>query len=190
MAITTLECTEDCSSDSSLPVVSFNDCQPEILNSEIIYAYLALPDAADFTGADVITEWTTRLSQTVSTTGDEIRQLTVTGDSAAPTSSEIDISGGRKYTVRSDRVINMDIDDATAANYEFARATECGYFQAKMWFETKGGILLGGNTGILGKIILHPIFARGADSIEKYTGTFTWSNKISPDRCVSPIAHT
>ena len=195
MAITTLTCPTGCE-DLVLPNVEFDDCNPVNKLSQIIYAYVALAEAANFTAADVVDEWTDRLSENAtppSGSGTEvvdlIRPLTVTGDIPAPTISERDISGGRKVTTKTDRVVNLEIDEATALNYEFARQTECGYFKCKMWFETAGGILLGGNTGITGKLVLNPIFARGTDEIEKYIGTFTWDSKASPDRCVSPIAH-
>lgn len=196
MPVTTLTCPSGCDDVAALPIVSFDDCAPTIKSSELIYAYVALASAADFSDVSNPTEWAERLTQdttapvgSVTTSADFIRTLTVTGDMGAPTSTDIDISGGRKYTVKSDRTINVDLDDATDENYNFARTTECGFFHAKAWFETKGGMMLGGNGGIDGKLILHPVFARGADSIEKYSGTYTWSDKISPDRFASPVAH-
>lgn len=194
MAITTITCPEGCE-NLVLPVVNFDDCNPVIKLSQLTYAYLAKKTAANFTAADNLTEWTARLSQNntppdVETEVDDlIRTLTITGDMPAPTISEKEISGARKITTKTERVINFEIDEATAENYELARQAECGYFEVKMWFETLGGILFGGNTGIVGKLVLNPILGRGTDEIEKYIGTFTWEAKNSPDRCVSPIAH-
>lgn len=195
MAITSITCPVDCDT-LVLPPVSFDECEPQVKLSEFIYGYLALKEASDFTDASLPAEWADRLSQTAtppegSTTdvADLIRQLAIVGDMPAPAVTEKDISGGRKIASRTDRTVNIDIDEATAANYELTRTTECGFFKVKMWFETRGGILLGGNTGITGRLVLRPIYGRGVDEIEKYTGTFTWTNSTSPDRCVSPIAH-
>jgi hypothetical protein len=195
MAITSITCPVDCDT-LVLPPVSFDDCEPQVKLSEFAYAYLALKDAAEFDDASQPTEWANRLSadSTIPEGSDAqvvdlIRQLNIVGDMPAPSATEKDISGGRKIVTRTDRTVNLDIDEATALNYELTRSTECGYFKVRMWFETRGGILLGGNAGITGRLVLRPIFGRGVDEIEKYTGTFTWTNNTSPDRCVSPLAH-
>jgi hypothetical protein len=194
MPIETLTCPEDCSTET-LPVVSFDDCNPEIKLSELTYAYVALENAAEFEDASQPTEWAARLSQTSTTApsggaiADLIRPLTIIGDIPAPSTSDKDISGGRKISTKTERTVNFDIDEASGANYEFARKTECGNFKCKMWFETRGGILLGGNKGITGKLVIRPIYGRGTDEIEKYQASFIWISTTSPDRCVSPLAH-
>ena len=195
MAITTLTCATGCD-DLELPVVGFDECDPEINLSQLNYAYLALEDAAVFDDASLPEEWALRLSQTATPPADSgtevvdlIRQLTIIGDIPAPAATDKDISGGRKITTKVDRTVNIDIDETSPENYELARQTECGFFKCKMWFETAGAQLLGGNAGITGKLLLRPIYARGTEEIEKYIGTFTWTSTTSPDRCTSPIAH-
>lgn len=195
MSITTLTCPTDC--EPSLPVVAFNDCDPEIKLSQGKKLYIALPTAAAFAAADDIAEWADRLSQTAAlpnelnvsvTVEDLIRTITIIGDIPAPSVSTKDISGGRKYNTKTERVINIEIDEASPENYEFARTTECGVFKCKAWYETEGGMLYGGNSGIEGVLYLTPVLGRGTDEVEKYTGTFKWNDKTSPDRCVSPLA--
>jgi hypothetical protein len=195
MPITTSTCPTDCAADE-LPVISYLDCAPEQKLSELAYMYVALLGAADFADASLLDEWSARISNTATPpegsetpVKDLIRMIPIIGDMPAPNVTNTDISGARNVITKADRTVNFDIDEVTDENYQFVRKTECGYMKAKIWFETRGGVLLGGNSGINAKIVAHPVYARGSAEIEKYTGTVTWEDKISPDRCPSPIAH-
>ncbi len=194
MPITSLVCPTNCI--ATLPDVAFDDCAPKITLSQGNYLYIAKPVAAVFADASLPGEWADRLSQdstiptgSSATVDDLIRTLTIIGDIPAASITEKDISGSRKYVSKTERVINVEIDDATAKNYEFVRTTECFAFKCKAWYETEGANLFGGNSGILGTLYLTPVLGRGVDEIEKYVGTFKWDSRTSPDRCVSPIAH-
>ena len=67
------------------------------------------------------------------------------------------------------------------------RNTECGG-QFRIWFETAGGYLYGGNEGIPVTLVLNDVLASGKDSIEELVGTATWRAKFHPERTPSPIA--
>jgi hypothetical protein len=99
-----------------------------------------------------------------------------------------EISNGRKFNLRKDNTLNVEIDDVSDENYNFMRVTQCGG-EYKAWFETAGGRLYGGNEGIDVSVVLDNVLGRGKDEIEKITGTLTWSDKFSPERIVSPIAN-
>jgi hypothetical protein len=85
--------------------------------------------------------------------------------------------------LRKDFTINIEIDDVSKENYEFMRVTQCGG-EYKLWFETAGGRLYGGNEGIDASLVLDNVLGRGKDEIEKITGTASWdalrdlSNKL------------
>lgn len=173
-------CPTDCS--ALLASVKFNDCAPTIVASEIKRIFIGKADADAFTDVAVATEWTTRLAET---TGD-LRELIVIGDKPAPASVVKDISNARKHIVGKDHTVNFTIDDVTPENYEFMRSTECGG-KYKIWYETHGGFIYGGNEGINASIVMDDVLNRGLDEIETIAGVATWRDKFSPERAVSPI---
>lgn len=177
-------CPANCA--TSLPVVKFDVCAPNANLSEIEKIFVTKPIAEPFTDWKLAGEWTTRISE-VSTTGDDIiRPLTVIGDKPAPSNVVKEISNGRKINVRKDHTLNITIDDVSTENYEFMRTLECGG-QVKIWYQTSGGFLYGGNDGIDATMVLDDVLNRGRDETETLTGSITWSSKFSPDRTLSPI---
>ncbi len=166
----------------TVPIVSFNDCLPLINLSEIQNIYVANVDAAPFTDWHSIAEWNTRINNTGAGIND-IRKLTVIADMPLPNASLKTISGNRSAEIKTARQLNFDIDESTSENYDFAKSTETILgAKVKVWFKTASGVRWGGNNGITGILKIRPILARGADSIELYTGTFVWENIQSPDR--------
>lgn len=177
-------CAANC--DVNLPVVSFDDCNPEILFSEIRRVFIAKKNADPFTDWTDATEWETRLSQDSITGDDYIRPLTVIADKPAAAAVSKDISNGRKKIIGKDHTINVTIDDVTDENYEFMRALECGG-KFRFWYETSGGKMYGGNEGFTAEFNLDDILNRGVDEIETLAGAITWRSKFSPERIDSPI---
>lgn len=176
-------CASDC--DEPLAEVEFDDCAPAINLSEIKRVFIAKGNAAPFATWTAAAEWTDRLSQS-GVEPDAIRELTVIGDMPAGSSVTKDISNGRKYVVGKDRTINFTIDDVSNKNYEFARSTECGG-KYRLWIETMGGKMYGGNSGIKASVAMDIILNRGTDEIETIAGVATWRAKFSPERTESPI---
>lgn len=198
-------CPTDCDA-VTLPVVSFDDCNPEINKSEIVAVFIALSDAVDFDDVSDPLEWAARLSQTANPPAvvgggtltpvkDLIRRLTVIADKPASTETTKAISNNRTITVDRPRVINITIDEVNDDNYDLARSTECGNgISVKAWYLTAGGYLYGGASGIKNGIggtkpvlKLNVVLDRGVDAIETITGTITWSNLQSESRVLSPI---
>ena len=173
-----------------LPIVSFDFCSPMLNLSEIANVYVADEDAADFTDWTDTEEWNSRLSNdgnvpdgSTAEVIDLIRKLTVIADMPLPTPTEISISGARIAEIRTNRILNIDVDETTAANYTFMRATETVTgLRVKLWFKTLGNVKWGGNSGISGTLKLRPVLSRGTDELEKYIGTFKWSALQSPER--------
>lgn len=172
-------CPTDCT--AVLAEVLFSDCAPTIVASEIKRLFIAKADAEPFTAIGTASEWTTRLAPE----GD-IRELIVIGDKPAPAGVVKDISNARKYVVGKDHTVNYTIDDVTPENYEFMRSTECGG-KYRLWYETHGGFIYGGNEGILASLTMDAVLNRGLDEIETLAGVATWRSRFSPERIVSPI---
>lgn len=177
-------CDEDC--ESSLPTVKFSSCAPEINLAEIGRVFIAKANAAPFENWLSPVEWAARLIQTGGS-DDAIRTLTVIGDKPAPTGNTVPISGGRNYTGNKTHIVNFTIDETTQENHDFMRALECGG-QFKVWYETLGGLLFGGNSGILADVVINMVLTRGVESLMTLEGTATWRSKFTEERGVSPIA--
>lgn len=182
MAVPT--CSSSC--NAALPGVSFSDCNPNIVFSEIRKIYVAKATAASFENWGEAAEWITRISA-ASTTGDDyIRELTVIGDKPLAAGVVKEISNGRKKKIGSDHTLNYTIDDMSQENYDFMRALECGG-KFKVWYETEGGYMYGGNDGILADIDSGVVNNRGREEIETINGVVSWRTKFSPERILSPI---
>lgn len=177
-------CATTC--DINLPVVSFDDCNPQVNYSEIRRIFIAKKTAAPFTNWLAATEWLARMSQTSTTGNDYIRPLTVIGDKPAAADVLKEISNGRRVVIGKDHTINFTIDDVSQANYDFMRALECGG-EFRFWYETEGGKIYGGNEGFLARVSMNDVLNRGRDEIETIAGVITWRTKFSPERGASPI---
>lgn len=188
-------CPVDCS--TNLPVVAFDNCNPNAVASEINKIYLAKPSAASFTDFGDPEEWAMRLSETnvvpgapgnTTPAGDLIRPLTVIGDRPAPASVIKDLSNQRKKLIRKDFTINFTIDEITPENLEMQRASECGSL-IKFWYSIQGGLLFGGNDGIENaELTMDLVLARGTEEIVAINCTLTWRGKFTEESVENPIA--
>ena len=179
----TVSCPNSC--ETALPEVKFSKCSPNIVLSEIVRIFVGKQTIQPFNNWKDASEWTQRLSETANT-ANAIRPLTVIADKPAGSPVVKEISNGRKYNLRKDFAVNIEIDDVSPENYEFMRVTQCGG-EYKLWFETAGGRIYGGNEGIDASLVLDNVLGRGKDEIEKITGTASWSDKFSPEMALSPI---
>ena len=179
----TVSCPNSC--ETALPEVKFSKCSPNIVLSEIVRIFVGKQSTQPFNNWKDASEWTQRLSETANT-ANAIRPLTVIADKPAGSPVVKEISNGRKYNLRKDFTVNIEIDDVSEENYEFMRVTQCGG-EYKLWFETAGGRIYGGNEGIDASLVLDNVLGRGKDEIEKITGTASWSDKFSPEMALSPI---
>ena len=182
MAIPT--CPTDCT--DQLPEVSFDFCNPIIEFSEIRRIFVAKPVASSFLDWTQAAEWVARIDPATTSGDDYIRELRVTADKPVPTAVTKDISNGRKVTIGKDHVLNFTIDDVSDENYEFMRASECG-MRAKIWYETEGGRMHGGNDGILVDLKMDNQLNRGREEIALIPGVATWRAKFTEERTISPI---
>lgn len=173
-----------CNSES-LPKTDFNFCTPDIRASEIRRIFIALVSSAPFVDVSNGAEWVIRLSQ-AGTEPDAIRTLWVIGDKPAPTSKRAIISGGRKVTVRKDHVIRATIDDVNQTNHNFIMSLGLGK-HFRVWYETMGGFMFGGNDGIVTLFNADMVLLRGQGEIMTYQATMDWNNLRTEDKCISPI---
>ena len=175
-------CPTSCA--STVAVVSFDFCDPNVNFGEIEKLYVAPKDAANLSDWTSATAWAARITNS-GTGADDIREMHVSADLPAPERDKVDISVRRTVTTPATWTINIDIDDLGDENYEFIRSTACNT-SVKVWFATQNYIY-GGNTGIIAEISLDPMIERGKKSLQKASGTITWEAKFAPERTTNVI---
>lgn len=188
----------DC--DTALPPVSSDDCSPQLELSELTDLYFCEAEGDPFTDVTDPAEWADRLndagtvpSGSTVTVDEVIRHLPILGDYPAPAETPRDISGGREqFVIKTSHTINFDVDDVSTENYKLAQFTQSMTRNVRAWVKTKGGKMIGGNAGIVGKLKINPVFARGTDSIIALTGTLSWTSagggkKWTPDLHASVV---
>lgn len=168
-----------------LPEADFNFCAPDVRTSEIRRIFVGRVDGDDFADYSVAFEWLLRVSQT-SNDKNALRPLMVIGDKPAPNSMRRQLSMERKQTVKKDHTINFTIDDVSAANHAFVEWMRSGKYM-RLWYETTGRFMFGGNAGIVAYVNIDMVLPRGGGEIMTYQGTITWSNLRTEDRVISPI---
>lgn len=175
-------CPTDCG--DNLSEVLFDECAPEINEGQVAKIYLTNKGnpLTDWTDA---AEWSSRLDNTAPNP-DSIITLHVIGDKPVPTSTQIDISLGRKVIGKKEHVLNFRVDETNETNHEWLRQNECGG-QYLMWYETLPGLLFGGNEGIEVSIVLDMVIPEADTELITFNGSATWKAKFTEERIVSPI---
>lgn len=181
-------CPSDCS--SNLPVVQFNDCAPEINNGEIAYVYFTSDeDGNGLADASSVAEWDSRMSQATAGS-DQIRTLRVIGEFPPVADNEKEISGGRIVDGPKDFAIQGDIDETNAVMHSALRSIECNSGSYRIWFETRDGLLFGGNDGIRDvKLKLKLSVPKAYSDIITMPWTAKWKTKFTPERQASVITN-
>lgn len=188
----TITCPDDCA--GALPPVNFDFCAPQWQLSEINAIYIAKENAAPFEDVEDAAEWTARLSQTLTTlsagglTADDlIRPLTVTAGQPAPTPVTKDLPNGQKANLGKDRTITGQIMDASPENHAMIQRLECGG-KYRIWYGTTGGLLFGGNSGIIVDADANMVLSQTKDDLLVYNVTMTWRARQTEEFVQSPIA--
>lgn len=176
-------CPTDCS--SNLPTQSFSLCAPDVNNgqiSKVFYTTVGNP-LVDWTSA---AEWDSRIENDA-VGASKIRALMGVGDLPAPESEEREISLGRKVQGVRKFTLNFRVDETNLINHSAAMLLQCNTGNHLFWFETRDHLLLGGSSGIEGKIKVDIIIPEAYTDIITYQYTFTWDAQFMPEMIESPI---
>lgn len=187
-------CPEDCD-DFTMPAVDFSDCvdshvEEESEISEVLMAAIQTDGSGNQSAVGAPGDWTSAASWASALSdsgGSSVRQLIGIGDKGAADQTSRVISRGRTKYGPKNFTINFDIDDVSALNYELIRNLECGV-DVVVWYQTRGGYLYGGSTGVKATATADWILDRGADTYSRGAITLTWKAKCNPPRIESPIA--
>lgn len=176
-------CPENCL--DQLPSLSVASCNPVLKRSAIQKLYIGKANTAPFSNWAVPTEWTTRLSNS-STNDDAIRFLLGTGSLPAGTPQTVTYQVNKIRQVGNQRTLQFIVEEANPTIHEFLRQLECGG-EYRVWFETIGGNLYGGNEGVLVQIAPSLILNSGAADIEQRQFDLSWDGQFTPEMVTSPI---
>lgn len=182
-SLDTLICATDCT--TTLPVVSFSECAPVLLQAQVSDVYLA-NDGFPLTDWTDPAEWGARLSND-STDSNAIRFMTVIASIADPTVTEKKISHRRIVYSPQEFTITGNIDDNSDTNYDFMRATGCNR-QYRMWYATLGGKLYGSNTGILTNLRMWEVIVEDDNEYAVLRLQLKWKASVAPLRTDNPLA--
>lgn len=171
--------------EEDIAEVDFDLCNPDVRTSEIKRLFLALPQSAEFVDWSIADAWNDRLSQT-SNDVNAIRTITCIGDKPAPVSIRKDISLQRKKITYKTHTLLITIDEVTAANHAFIIALKKGRI-LRVWYETTGRQMFGGNSGIVAMVYGDMVLARGQGEIAVYELQIIWNKLRTEDRIESPI---
>ena len=176
-------CAVNCA--TTLPPVSFDECQPETNGAQIAKIYVTNIGNPLLDWTNVV-EWNSRLDDTAAA-ADAILTLHVVGSKPVPASTEKDISLGRKVTGQKTHTLPFKIDETNDINHEFLRQNECGGSYL-IWYETLEGKLFGGTEGIVASLLLDMNIAESSDDLIQNEGKFEWKAKFTEERINSPLA--
>jgi hypothetical protein len=185
--LTNGKCSQNC--DPTPPIFSFDSC-PEVNRGQIDRIYLYSVDGADFSNAEQLAEWTTRLSNTNQSDPDKIRFLTVMGEKPNASGDVLEISDRRKVILDKTHTLNFDVDETNDTNYEAMRWIECNP-NFKFYYGV-GKYLYGSdeskNEGILGFFQINDNIPKERKQLNVFNGVITWEAPKHPTRFLNPMA--
>lgn len=183
MSVNNPTCPENCT--TQLPPLEHNYCAPKFFYAEIRKIFITTEDAGGLVDVTSLTEWNTRLTNTV-VGADDIRYMDVIGSLEAPEETEIELSLDRKVMSYKTFTLGFKVDDISDLNYEFMRTWACGGIY-RIWFETAGGKIFGGNDGILAQLKGNIIIPESSEEVMYIDGMATWKSKYNPEMHDSPF---
>lgn len=183
LAIYPPDCPDNCE-DFILPGTFFDPCNPEVNESQIKAIYITKP-GFPLTNASDETEWNGRISDS-STDEDAIRKLVVVGGVALPEVVTKEISGQRTVNINKKRTLTFTVDELSDLNYDALTQLQCNR-RVLIWFETVGGKLFGGNTGIEVDLDLDLELLEASGELQTVKGTGKWNSRFMPQGMTSPF---
>lgn len=117
---------------------------------------------------------------------EKVRYLYGIGDKPEPEMQEATIHDNQTVVLSKTHTVNFDILDMNDTNYEAVRKLQKRQ-RRRVWFETRGGYLYGGDHGILCSLQARFVKERGAEAFHRGLVEITWERDCDPERVESPI---
>ena len=167
--------------DNSCGAVQLSEIRKIIISNE----------ASDGSGAahgpsgdeSLLASWTGVIDNAVA---DAAKELTGMGD--IPLAPEtVVIANGFGQPIVKERTINFDVNVVGANTEAFLRTLQYG-FKGYVWLITRGGKIIGGQTGIYAACTSsEPAYARGNEAVKTWTLIWKFYAQVSPPETASPF---
>lgn len=119
-------------------------------------------------------------------TADKARKITGAGDIPAAPETTV-IANGAPHPIAKERTLNFDMVLVGTETEELMRTLQYGY-KGYIWPITRGGKILGGDTGIHAVCTYaEPDYPRGNESVKVWKTKWVWYELISPPEAASPF---
>lgn len=185
----------------TLVAVNSSVCNPQVRRGEISrlfigkrgHPFTAVVTPTISTSVNSGAAWDTRIGDNDAAGADAIVVLHVLGEKARPEEEAVDLSLGRKKTLKRTHTVSFESDEFNDANHDFFRQLECGG-TFDVWYETSDGLLFGSadgvHIGIQGSIKAGMVIPRGRGEKITWQGEITWEAKHTETFIESPVADT
>lgn len=172
-----VNCPQSC--EDMLPKVAFCNFEPDVNSGQVEWVYIARRGHPfqDWTSP---AEWADRLTPSGRTpnNANAIIALRGIGSKPKPNETKKEIGGGRKVTVAKDNILNFKVGEDSFINYAAFRTFECeGGGNFLIWYETRDGLLHGGNEGIPAFLNPDHIIPESYSDISEWVMEFLWESK-------------
>lgn len=176
-------CPGDCT--SNLPSFDFNLCAPDLVSGQIAKIFFTTPGNPMINWASAA-EWDSRIDNDDAGSSN-IRTLIGIGDMPASTTTDKEISLGRKVFGKQQFTVNFRVDEVNVTNQDAFRQMNCASGNYLIWIETRDHMLWGDNSGISAAIKVVQVIPESYSDYVTYQLTITWEDQYMPKMIASPI---
>lgn len=173
---------------SNLPEFDFSLCNPTLNSAQISKIFFTTVGNPMINWASAA-EWASRIDND-SSGASSIRTLIGIGDMPIPTTTDKEISLGRKVFGKRQFVVNFRVDESSLITHDAFRQMQCTNGNYLVWIETRDHQLFGDNSGIYAAIKPDMIIPEAYSEYISFQLTITWEDQFMPKRIASPITDT
>lgn len=179
---TFLTCPTDCAVLNFPAIDVDQDCTAFDITESEVCGVLIVQDGNYPTDWESAAAWEMVINNAGTTAADG-KYLVGRGGVPVPDKETVELPKKVDRTIRRTYTLNMNVLNMSDQHYEFLRAAQCGDTSVRVWFETVGGFLYGGASGIEPKMIDADMpLNEGRDSYQQGTLIISWEADGDADR--------
>lgn len=182
---TFLTCPTDCAVLNFPAIDVDQDCTAFDITESEVCGILIVQDGNAPTDWTSAADWEMVINNSGTTSADG-KYLVGRGGVPVPEKVTVELPKKVDRTITRTYTLNMNVLNMSDLHYEFLRAAQCGDTSISVWFETVGGFLYGGPTGISPTLVDADLpLNEGRDSYEQGTLIISWEADGEADRAGS-----
>ncbi len=176
-----------CDNPNILPVLPDGECQDPPVQSEICSLY--------FGGTELPTDWTTPAGWTgvidnTDTSGEKTKCLVGRGSKSEPEETNVEGAKNQDFTIEETTTIEFEVlNPHNQEVFAFLQQLKCNKYRGRIWFETLGCCLVGGERGIpVSSVKVSFPYESGRESYKKAIVRVTYKCTQEPPLIENPLA--